>query len=90
MGAAIDPGSYSLSTLCKGVKFQDGLSPGEGNDGETTIPGLDKHIGVGQRTKGPSSTMHVKEDSKHRNLIERTIWTFIMIGGFISGSILRV
>jgi phosphatidate cytidylyltransferase len=43
-----------------GVKFEDGLAPGEGPEGERTIP--------------------VK---KNQNVIERTVWTFIMIFGFI-------
>lgn len=43
------------------VKFEDGLAPGEGKEGEKTIA-----------------------PKKNRNMIERTIWTFIMIGGFIS------
>ncbi|KAJ9104596.1 hypothetical protein QFC21_002094 [Naganishia friedmannii] len=77
-----DAGSHSPAVSSKGVKFQDGLSPGEGNDGETTIPGLDKYIGA-RGQKGPSPVSRPKEDSKHRNLIERTTWTFIMIGGFI-------
>jgi hypothetical protein len=85
MRAPLDADSYSPPNLGKGVKFQDGLSPGEGNDGETIIPGLDRHIGVRDQ-KGLSPIVHVKEDSKHRNLIERTTWTFIMIAGFISKS----
>ncbi|OXG50153.1 phosphatidate cytidylyltransferase [Cryptococcus neoformans] len=43
------------------VKFEDGLAPGEGKEGEKTIA-----------------------PKKNRNMIERTIWTFIMIGGFIT------
>lgn len=43
-----------------GVKFEDGLAPGEGPDGERIMP--------------------VK---KNQNVIERTVWTFIMIFGFI-------
>ncbi|WWD07853.1 hypothetical protein V865_005960 [Kwoniella europaea PYCC6329] len=49
-----------------GVKFEDGVAPGEGKDGEKTITLPPKHV--------------VKKD---RNVIERTTWTFIMIGGFI-------
>lgn len=43
-----------------GVKFSDGVAPGEGIEGEKIIP--------------------VK---KNQNVIERTVWTFIMIFGFI-------
>jgi len=43
-----------------GVKFEDGIAPGEGKEGERIIP--------------------VK---KNQNVIERTVWTFIMIFGFI-------
>lgn len=43
-----------------GVKFEDGIAPGEGKEGEKIIP--------------------VK---KNQNVIERTVWTFIMIFGFI-------
>ena len=42
-----------------GVKFEDGIAPGEGKEGEVVI------------------------EKKNRNVVERTIWTFIMIGGFI-------
>lgn len=50
-----------------GVKFEDGVVPGEGREGE--------------------KTMTKKEEAKSRNVIERTVWTFIMIGGFISTSL---
>ncbi|TYJ54273.1 hypothetical protein B9479_005032 [Cryptococcus floricola] len=43
------------------VKFEDGLSPGEGKEGEKTIA-----------------------PKKDRNAMERTVWTFIMVGGFIT------
>ncbi|OCF76758.1 phosphatidate cytidylyltransferase [Kwoniella mangroviensis CBS 8886] len=49
-----------------GVKFEDGVAPGEGKEGEKTITSPPKPV--------------VKKD---RNVIERTTWTFIMIGGFI-------
>lgn len=65
----------------KGVKFQDGLSPGQGDEGETVIPGVDKH-NTSMRTQSPVSEKP-RIESKHRNLIERTTWTFIMIAGFI-------
>lgn len=65
----------------KGVKFQDGLSPGQGDDGETIIPGVDRHNASGLH-KRPLQPV-LQQESKHRNLIERTTWTFIMIAGFI-------
>lgn len=43
-----------------GVKFEDGVAPGQGPEGERTIP-----------------------KKKNQNVIERTVWTFIMIFGFI-------
>lgn len=49
------------------VKFEDGVGPGEGAEGEKTIP-----------VKAP-----VKAVKKNQNMVERTLWTFIMIGGFI-------
>jgi hypothetical protein len=72
----------------KGVKFQDGLSPGQGDDGETVIPGVDKH-NPNMRSQGPVLESP-RNESKHRNLIERTTWTFIMIAGFIGPCSLRV
>jgi hypothetical protein len=71
-----------LST--KGVKFQDGLSPGQGDDGETIIPGVDRHNT--SELEQRSVQQIVSPESKHRNLIERTTWTFIMIAGFIGSS----
>lgn len=62
----------------KGVKFQDGLSPGEGKEGETIIPGVDKHNGE----KG-GKNKHGVEKKKASNAAERAIWTVIMIAGFI-------
>ncbi|WVR04510.1 hypothetical protein IAU60_001514 [Kwoniella sp. DSM 27419] len=50
-----------------GVKFEDGVAPGEGHEGEKTMSPPPKPV--------------VKKD---RNAVERTIWTFIMIGGFIA------
>ncbi|ORY27784.1 cytidylyltransferase family-domain-containing protein [Naematelia encephala] len=44
-----------------GVKFEDGVAPGEGREGEKTIP----------------------KEKKNQNVVERTVWTFIMIGVFI-------
>lgn len=46
------------------VKFEDGVVPGKGRDGEKTI--------------SPKA-----EPKKHQNAVTRTIWTFIMIFGFI-------
>lgn len=59
-GNVMNPTSPSKNA----VKFEDGLAPGEGKEGEKTIA-----------------------PKKNRNMIERTIWTFIMIGGFISRSL---
>ncbi|WWC67782.1 uncharacterized protein I206_101694 [Kwoniella pini CBS 10737] len=56
-----------------GVKFEDGLAPGEGEEGEKTISTPPKKALLPQLPV-------VKKD---RNVIERTTWTFIMIGGFI-------
>lgn len=52
-----------------GVKFEDGVAPGQGLEGE--------------RTMSPRRKAIVVEEKKDRNMIERTVWTFIMIGGFI-------
>jgi len=52
--------SGTLASPKNGVKFSDGVAPGEGPEGEKIIP--------------------VK---KNQNVIERTVWTFIMIFGFI-------
>ncbi|KAI5448875.1 phosphatidate cytidylyltransferase [Naganishia albida] len=71
----------AIPLSAKGVKFQDGLSPGQGNDGETVIPGLDRHNA--RRMNGGAVQPAAQSESKHRNLIERTTWTFIMIAGFI-------
>ncbi|WVF69849.1 hypothetical protein IAT40_004630 [Kwoniella sp. CBS 6097] len=66
------PGNtMSLSSPSKiGVKFEDGLAPGEGKEGEKTIA-----------PKKADVPAVIKKD---RNALERTIWTFIMIGGFIT------
>lgn len=74
----------AIPLSAKGVKFQDGLSPGQGNDGETVIPGLDRHNA--RRMNGGAVQPAAQSESKHRNLIERTTWTFIMIAGFIGSS----
>ncbi|KAJ9092292.1 hypothetical protein QFC20_007420 [Naganishia adeliensis] len=78
------PAAQNVDTVplsAKGVKFQDGLSPGQGDDGETIIPGVDRHNASELDTR--SDRQIVQLESKHRNLIERTTWTFIMIAGFI-------
>lgn len=62
----------------KGVKFQDGLSPGEGKEGETIIPGVDRH-----NAKQHQVAKVKGEAAKRSNAFERAVWTFIMIGGFI-------
>ncbi|WVQ97900.1 hypothetical protein IAU59_005017 [Kwoniella sp. CBS 9459] len=66
------PGNtMSLSSPSKiGVKFEDGLAPGEGKEGEKTIT--------------PKKADPLAPIKKDRNVIERTTWTFIMIGGFIT------
>ncbi|WVW78640.1 hypothetical protein I302_100600 [Kwoniella bestiolae CBS 10118] len=63
------PGNASTPTSPSklGVKFEDGVAPGEGKEGEKIIT--------------PPPKVVVKKD---RNAIERTVWTFIMIGGFIA------
>ncbi|WWD22124.1 hypothetical protein CI109_106613 [Kwoniella shandongensis] len=52
-----------------GVKFEDGVAPGEGEENEKII------------TPKKPSLLPIKKD---RNVVERTTWTFIMIGGFIA------
>ncbi|WWC87060.1 uncharacterized protein L201_001945 [Kwoniella dendrophila CBS 6074] len=54
-----------------GVKFEDGVAPGEGKEGEKTIT-------------TPKKSLNLPVIKKDRNVIERTTWTFIMIGGFIA------
>ncbi|KAK4689821.1 phosphatidate cytidylyltransferase, partial [Tremellales sp. Uapishka_1] len=56
-------GSSPSSPNKMGVKFEDGVAPGEGQEGELVIK------------------------KKDRNALERTVWTFIMIFGFIGSSI---
>ncbi|KAL1412707.1 phosphatidate cytidylyltransferase [Vanrija albida] len=53
------------------VKFEDGVVPGEGVEGERTIT---------PKKETPTAA----EPKKHQNAIERTVWTFIMIFGFIT------
>lgn len=53
------------------VKFEDGLAPGEGADGEKTIPPV-------------KSAVAAVVPRKNQNMVERTVWTFIMIAGFVS------
>jgi len=69
----------------KGVKFQDGLLPGEGKEGEKIIKGVDRHVRGSSEVQGGKGLVQQGEaDKKSRNVVERTIWTFIMIGGFIA------
>jgi hypothetical protein len=65
------PPDFTLHSPSKEVKFQDGLAPGEGKVGERIIAGVGRHAVV---------------EPKNRNAVERTIWTFIMIFGFIRTS----
>lgn len=60
------------------VKFEDGIVPGEGKDGEKTISAKEE-LPVAQAIGAPK---------KNQNAIERTVWTFIMIFGFIGESAL--
>ncbi|TXT05939.1 hypothetical protein VHUM_03700 [Vanrija humicola] len=53
------------------VKFEDGIVPGEGAEGERTIT---------PKKEEPAAP----PQKKHQNAIERTVWTFIMIFGFIT------
>lgn len=55
------PTGAPTSPVKNGVTFEDGVAPGQGRDGERTIP----------------------KKKKDQNAMERTIWTFIMIFGFI-------
>lgn len=62
------PADFTPQSPSKEVKFQDGLAPGQGKDGERIIAGVGRHPVV---------------EPKNRNAVERTVWTFIMIFGFI-------
>jgi phosphatidate cytidylyltransferase len=90
------PSEFNLDTKgvltppAKGVKFEDGLSPGQGKEGETVIPGIGRYTAeelkmveqkVAERAKAVVQAVEAKKNS---NVFERTIWTLIMIGGFIS------
>lgn len=55
------------------VKFEDGVVPGEGRDGERTLPRVPEPV-------------QVPVPKKNQNAIERTVWTLIMIFGFIGES----
>lgn len=63
-GNALTPTSPSKNS----VKFEDGVVPGEGAEGEKTIT---------------VKAAEVAAPPKKQNFIERTVWTFIMIFGFI-------
>lgn len=56
----------SLTPTKAGVKFEDGVAPGEGKEGEKIIV-----------------------PKANKNVIERTVMTFVMIGGFICESMIR-
>ncbi len=71
------------SPQSKGVKFQDGLMPGEGKDGEKIIRGVDRHEKTDEVKGGKGVVQAGEGDKQSRNAVERTIWTFVMIGGFI-------
>lgn len=64
-GSALTPTSPSKNS----VKFEDGVVPGEGAEGEKTI--------------AVKAATEVVAPPKKQNFIERTVWTFIMIFGFI-------
>lgn len=69
----------------KGVKFEDGLSPGQGKDGETVIPGVGRYtkeeLAVAKENLGKAAD--VVEGKKKSNAFERTVWTLIMITFFL-------
>lgn len=67
-GSALTPASPSKNS----VKFEDGVLPGEGAEGERTI------------TRSEKNELQVAVVApKKQNFVERTVWTFIMIFGFI-------
>ncbi|BEJ15376.1 hypothetical protein CspHIS471_0411430 [Cutaneotrichosporon sp. HIS471] len=77
-GAAFTPTSPSKNSVKfedggskNFVKFEDGVLAGEGRDGERTIP----------RAPEP---VQAPPPKKNQNAIERTVWTLIMIFGFIT------
>lgn len=76
-GSALTPTSPSKNS----VKFEDGIIPGEGVEGEKTIA---------SREKPAAEILAPAAPPKKQNFIERTVWTFIMIFGFIGTSMLFV
>lgn len=72
----------------KGVKFEDGLSPGQGKDGETVIPGVGRYtkeeLEVVKKNLGEMA--EVVQGKKKSNAVERTVWTLIMITFFLGKS----
>lgn len=73
-GNALTPMSPSKNS----VKFEDGVLPGEGAEGERTIT---------PRSEKPAAELLAPAaPPKKQNFIERTVWTFIMIFGFIGTS----
>lgn len=70
-GSALTPTSPSKNS----VKFEDGIIPGEGAEGEKTI--------TPRSDKPAAEILAPTAPPKKQNFIERTVWTFIMIFGFI-------
>lgn len=54
------------------VKFEDGVSPGEGREGEKTMP------------RKKAEAVAADAGKKKGDVFQRTVWTFIMVAGFIS------
>jgi hypothetical protein len=81
-----------LSPPSKGVKFEDGLSPGQGKDGETVIPGVGRYTkeelaNVEQAVKNKAGEVVQAVQGKAKsNAVERTVWTLIMIAFFLGES----
>ena len=82
----------TLSPPSKGVKFEDGLSPGQGKDGETVIPGVGRYTkeelaNVEQTVKSKAGEVVQAVQGKAKsNAVERTVWTLIMIAFFLGES----
>jgi len=83
---------WPLSPPSKGVKFEDGLSPGQGKDGETVIPGVGRYTkeelaNVEQAVKNKAGEVAQAVQGKAKsNAVERTVWTLIMIAFFLGKS----
>lgn len=65
--------STAQSPSKSSVKFEDGLAPGEGVEGEKTIPSVKSAVAAVPK--------------KNQNMVERTVWTFIMMAGFVGKSL---